>query len=848
LTQPLTALLKQRSEHKNSNICQFFIDFKGVEWRAQQLQYQMPTHDIQMFKLQTNEVKFVRNQQRRAQIKPQLFLNKSLNYCFKCKQCIENGSYGVKISVPKSGNQNIGYQTTGEDEDNNVLKVNTTDTSQPPLNGSTALYHIQCFICEECQEVLVDLKAFLYTNSDPNDRLKLTNSLYCSRHFVELFKPRCQSCDHLIFDEECTEAEGKAWHLGHFACNECKRSLGGQQYIMADPSKQNDKKSIYGTKSQVSNNNRPPKLLPYCLTCFDILFGELCEECGELIGCDVGAISHEGRSWHAIDQCFKCNLCSKALLGKPFLPALDGRIYCSISCSQEAVQRQRHRPRKQKHIQTTPSNCINTQSNSNNNLLIKSNNCSEDLIRYQTKSKTSITQMRPNESTHKISQEANCKLPFNENLYNKLTVKEIPTNSDFNSCQPSDELNEFNLKLGEIKLSETKSYGSENSQPNDFVISIDDQKVNQSVNQSVNFDQNFMADNNQMNQQLFEYIQRCQNSTKTPNHFLMEYMKQQLLHNDINGHNGIIGATIECGSSLSEDERTNQHTVDHKVMYNTNVNYNPMTSKTSSESSSLNVTHFDINNTHINGENIIKYNPSITHSSSSNETTPLLLRPLPEKNKSIIQLQNISKPSLNKISMFSQHSLPHRESPSQTSQTSQTSHTTQTSQADQSSNSSFIENSNQTNTSNTHEVMADIRNTVDVNTPSTQSTALQSTSSQTTPETTARTGNKSVTFDPSVKETTGKRISRKPRSRSTHRKSEWTDSHSCSTCSTCSSSSSSSDYDDDFDYQSTLERNRNQWLGGTKIQYVSNDRKKNVTNNVVNGDQNPHNSESCTIA
>lgn len=34
-------------------------------------------------------------------------------------------------------------------------------------------------------------------------------SLFCHRHFVELFKPRCQQCDCLILDEECTEAEGK---------------------------------------------------------------------------------------------------------------------------------------------------------------------------------------------------------------------------------------------------------------------------------------------------------------------------------------------------------------------------------------------------------------------------------------------------------------------------------------------------------------------------------------------------------------------------------------------------------------------------------------------------------------
>ena len=40
-------------------------------------------------------------------------------------------------------------------------------------------------------------------------KLQAQISLYCHRHFVELFKPRCQQCDCLILDEECTEAEGK---------------------------------------------------------------------------------------------------------------------------------------------------------------------------------------------------------------------------------------------------------------------------------------------------------------------------------------------------------------------------------------------------------------------------------------------------------------------------------------------------------------------------------------------------------------------------------------------------------------------------------------------------------------
>ncbi|CAG2162602.1 unnamed protein product [Oppiella nova] len=679
----------------------------GPEWRAEQLKYQMPSHDIQMFKLQTNEVKFVRNQQRKAQIKPQLFLNKTINYCFKCRTAIENGSYGVKITVVKNGHQNIGYTTTAEEDDTTAIKVNPSEPTHPTLNGSTALYHIECFTCEECREVLVDLKAYLYANPDSTDGSRVANSLYCSRHFVELFKPRCQSCDHLIFDEECTEAEGKAWHLGHFACNECKRSLGGQQYIMADPSKQTDKKAMYGTKSPVPDKRK--QQLPYCLTCFDILFGELCEECGELIGCDVGAISHEGRSWHAVDVCFKCNLCSKPLLGKPFLPAFDGRIYCSITCSQETIERNRFRERK-----------------------------------------------KPRPLAHK------------------------------------------------------------------------DNKVSANV---TNYSQNFA--NNSMNQQMLDYIQRYQQFTRAPD-YVMEYMKQQLFHNGIDGHNDIIGATIECGSSLSEEERTNHHILDHKTVSainnnnNNNINYNQMPSKTSSNSSSLNITPFDTNT-----RNTLKYNPSIT--SSSNETTPLLLRSLEERAKQLTQLSTQSNQPIRKTKIFSEQSLPQSESPSQTSQ------------ADQSSNSSLIENNNSMNHLNNGEVIADVRNCLEVDTPSTQSTALQSTSSQTTPEINPRQStNKSVTFDPSVKEPTGRRTTRKSRSRPSKRHSEWSDSHSCSTCSTCSSSSSSSE--ENFDYESTLERNRNQWLGGTKIQYVSNDRKKNVSNNIVQPNTVHNHNDSCTIS
>ena len=107
--------------------------------------------------------------------------------------------------------------------------------------------------------------------------------------------------------DECTEAEGRAWHMKHFACFDCDKQLGGQRYIMREGK-------------------------PYCLGCFDNMFAEYCDYCGETIGVDQGQMSHDGQHWHATDQCFSCSTCRCSLLGRPFLPR-RGSIYCSIACS-----------------------------------------------------------------------------------------------------------------------------------------------------------------------------------------------------------------------------------------------------------------------------------------------------------------------------------------------------------------------------------------------------------------------------------------------------------------------------------------------------------------------------------
>nr|XP_032519582.1 protein prickle isoform X2 [Danaus plexippus plexippus] len=162
--------------------------------------------------------------------------------------------------------------------------------------GPSARWHPSCFVCSTCQELLVDLVYFWKDGR-----------LYCGRHHAETLKPRCSACDEIILADECTEAEGRAWHMKHFACQECSRQLGGQRYIMREAR-------------------------PYCLPCFDNCFAEYCDACGEPIGVDQGQMSHEGQHWHATERCFACHTCRASLLGRPFLPR-KGAIFCSIACS-----------------------------------------------------------------------------------------------------------------------------------------------------------------------------------------------------------------------------------------------------------------------------------------------------------------------------------------------------------------------------------------------------------------------------------------------------------------------------------------------------------------------------------
>ncbi|CAF1314709.1 unnamed protein product [Rotaria sordida] len=172
--------------------------------------------------------------------------------------------------------------------------------------GRNGLWHPQCFNCIQCKEFLVNL---IYFHKD--------GLLYCGRHHAELYKPRCTACDEIIFSDECTEAEGYSWHMDHFSCSNCKKRLGGERYVM----RQNQ---------------------PFCLSCFETMYAEYCDTCGERIETDQAQMAHESQHWHATDECFYCYTCRIPLLNRAFFPRY-GALFCSNDCALQRNNRFNHK-------------------------------------------------------------------------------------------------------------------------------------------------------------------------------------------------------------------------------------------------------------------------------------------------------------------------------------------------------------------------------------------------------------------------------------------------------------------------------------------------------------------------
>uniref|UniRef100_A0A7N4PDG5 Prickle planar cell polarity protein 2 n=3 Tax=Sarcophilus harrisii TaxID=9305 RepID=A0A7N4PDG5_SARHA len=249
-----------------------YVNSPGEKLRIKQLLHQLPPHD--------NEVRYCNSLDEEEKRELKLFSNQRKR---------ENLGRGNVRPFPVTMTGAICEQCGGQ--------INGGDIAVfASRAGHGVCWHPSCFMCTVCNELLVDL---IYFYQD--------GKMYCGRHHAECLKPRCAACDEIIFADECTEAEGRHWHMKHFCCFECEAVLGGQRYIMKEGR-------------------------PYCCRCFESLYAEYCDACAQHIGIDQGQMTYDGQHWHATEACFCCAHCKKSLLGRPFLPK-QGQIFCSRACS-----------------------------------------------------------------------------------------------------------------------------------------------------------------------------------------------------------------------------------------------------------------------------------------------------------------------------------------------------------------------------------------------------------------------------------------------------------------------------------------------------------------------------------
>ncbi|MEE6480842.1 hypothetical protein FKM82_012681 [Ascaphus truei] len=249
-----------------------YVNSVGEKYRIKQLLYQLPPHD--------NEVRYCQSLSEEEKKELQMFSTQ------RKKEALGRGN----IKLLSRAVMHAVCEQCGEKINGGEIAIFVSRA------GPGVCWHPSCFACSTCNELLVDL---IYFYQD--------GKIQCGRHHAELLKPRCSACDEIIFADECTEAEGRHWHMKHFCCFECETVLGGQRYIMKDGR-------------------------PFCCGCFESHYAEYCESCGDHIGVDHAQMTYDGQHWHATETCFSCAQCKVSLLGCPFLPK-KGRIYCSKTCS-----------------------------------------------------------------------------------------------------------------------------------------------------------------------------------------------------------------------------------------------------------------------------------------------------------------------------------------------------------------------------------------------------------------------------------------------------------------------------------------------------------------------------------
>ena len=161
------------------------------------------------------------------------------------------------------------------------------------IEHNDLVYHQDCFTCEVCGK-----DGELYV---------VDNKPYCEQHYGSVSQSICAACGETI-SGMVRAALGKKWHPECLVCFECKRQL-------SDGKDNPDLLCCQGADGH-----------PYCMVHYAANFSKTCHKCRLPLNVHEKFVNaRSGNVFHR--QCFRCDLCSKGLLGTRSFE-VKGYLYC----------------------------------------------------------------------------------------------------------------------------------------------------------------------------------------------------------------------------------------------------------------------------------------------------------------------------------------------------------------------------------------------------------------------------------------------------------------------------------------------------------------------------------------
>lgn len=246
------------------------LDSEGEDYRIQQFCKQWPLHDIS-----SSHARFVQEEGKQEQ---------TYYICNVMLKATRMGS--VKLWENGMSKQCPACLTLMEEKELVII----------PSERNDVVYHPTCFVCEKCKEFLVDLLYCVHTDG----------KIYCERHYSEIHKTRCGTCDELIFSNSYVELEKSHFHVEHMHCSKCDRKIQDE--------------NTYEKENNI-----------YCTDCYENLFCPVCFKCNQTISVGKAILQIDDKKWHV--DCLICNGCSIQLCDE-LVKTHEDNYYC-CNCYKE---------------------------------------------------------------------------------------------------------------------------------------------------------------------------------------------------------------------------------------------------------------------------------------------------------------------------------------------------------------------------------------------------------------------------------------------------------------------------------------------------------------------------------